>query len=295
MRNAFIIFALVSIFISCTKKEVGAVSFDVKTDSTIFKVNDTVNFRMSGNPDYIVFWSGEIGNDYNHRNRDTGTGMPILCFTSQEKYGNHKNTLHLMVSTDFKGKNYDTSELRNATWIDITRRAKLDSTTNLTPSGNINLGDFLSYNTPIYIAFQFADQKDGVNAQRSWNINNLSLINYLSLIDSSTILDIPNNIWLGVSLLNPAVNWKQSSSLLTIGGGTKDSSSNEAWIISQPINLRKVIPDAAVPVKKLSDPILKSFYHIYSKPGNYRVVFNAVNANANGKTEALKSINITVQ
>ena len=279
---------------SCTKKDVNPVSFNVSLDSFNFKVNDTVNFTFNGNPDYIVFYSGENGHKYAYRNRDTGTGIPLLSFSSQEKYGNHKNTMHLLVSTDFSGILYDSNEIRNATWTDITNRAKFDSTTFLTPSGNINLSDFLSFKTPIYVAFKDADQQDGVNSQRTWNITNLSMLNYLPDSSSFTILDIANSLWLGVNLLNPIVNWAQSSTLLSFSGGANTAPSNEAWLVSQPVNLSKVVPDVGVPIKKMTDPVLNSFYHIYTKPGNYTVVFDITNANANSSTTATRSLNITI-
>ncbi len=294
MRNSLIILVIILAVISCTKKDVSPVSFNVTSDSVNFNVGDTVNFSLSGNPDYILFYSGENGHNYAYRNRDSGTGTPLLNFLSQEKFGNHKNTLHLLVSTDFNGSLYDTTEVRNATWIDITNRAKLDSTSILTPSGSINLSDFQNYSTPIYVAFKFADQQDGINAQRTWNITNLTLANYLPDGSSFTVLDIANSLWLSASFLTPYVNWIQSTTALTFNGGTKTALSNEAWFVSQPVNLSKVIPDVGVPIKKMTDPVLKSFYHIYNKPGNYTVVFDVTNANANSSTVASRSINITV-
>ena len=61
---------------ACTKRNVSPVSFNVTTDSVTYHISnhgiDTgtgalVKFVFSGNPDYIVFYSGENGHRYQNR------------------------------------------------------------------------------------------------------------------------------------------------------------------------------------------------------------------------------------
>ncbi len=41
--------------------------FDVHTNSTTYKVGDTVTFEFSGNPQNIVYWSGMPGSNYEYK------------------------------------------------------------------------------------------------------------------------------------------------------------------------------------------------------------------------------------
>ena len=278
---------------SCTKKDVGAVSFDVTTASTTYHVGDSVTFTLSGNPDYIIFYSGENGHQYQYRNRTTALGIPSLSFWSYEQYGNHTNTMHLMVSTDFNGI-YDSADVKNAHWTDITNRATLSTGKDSTSSGSILLSDFIHQDTPVYVAFKYADIQS-TGSQRTWTIKNLALINKLQDSTTSTLLDIPNSVWLGVDILNPTAIWTASATSLRVAGGAATAPSSESWVVSQPINLTKVHADAGVSIKTLTDPVLKSYYHIFTMPGNYTIVFAATNANVNSQTTATKTLNITIQ
>ena len=295
MRNIILATILMMAVSACTKKDVGPVSFNVTTDSVTYHLGDTVKFELSGNPDYIVFYSGENGHRYQYRNRTSAPGgTPILNFSSYEQYGTHTNTLHLLVSNNFDG-NYDASAVDSATWIDITNRATLSTGQNNTPSGNISLSDFVSQDTPVYVAFKFADQYDGVVAQRTWTITGLSLVNYLPDSTSSTLLNLNSSIWLGVPLINTSANWVVSTASLKITGGNASAPSNEAFAISQPVNLTTVSPDMGVPIKTYSDNPLSIYRYIFTKRGTYTVTFDARNANIYSGTEAVKTVTVTIQ
>ena len=295
MRNIILATILLIAANACTKKDVPPVSFDVTTATGTYKVGDTVNFTLSGDPDYIVFYSGENGHQYQYRNRTSAIGgTPILNFLSYEQYGKHTNTLHLLVSSNFDG-NYDSSDVNAASWTDITNRATLSTGQNNTASGNISLADFVSPDTPIYLAFKYADQQDGVNSQRTWTIDSLYLVNHLPDSIGSTLLSVANSVWLGVNMLNTTVNWAISSTTLKIAGGAATAPSNEDFLISQPINLTTVSSDTGVPIKIISDPVLKSYQYVFAKPGTYTITFDARNANIYSATEALKTLTITVQ
>src|SRR5690606_2303110 len=56
--------------ISCDREiEVseGLDEFNVTVDKTVFKTNEEVMFHLTGNPDMISFYSGEMFNDYKYR------------------------------------------------------------------------------------------------------------------------------------------------------------------------------------------------------------------------------------
>lgn len=74
------------------------------------KKGEPVIFNFTGDPDNIVFYSGEDGHNYDFRNRTTIDISQIesseLSFTIKTLWGNanaYKNTLHMYMSTNFNG------------------------------------------------------------------------------------------------------------------------------------------------------------------------------------------------
>ena len=96
------------IIYSCSKKiDQRVLDFDVNVlntnnqITTNFKVGDTVNFNFLGNPDHIVFFSGEKGRRYKFYNKvsDTSNNV-VLKFTSTLTQRNNGN-LMLLASSAF--------------------------------------------------------------------------------------------------------------------------------------------------------------------------------------------------
>ena len=76
------------------------------------KKGEPIVFNFSGEPDNIVFFSGEKGKTYDFRNRTTVDISQIesskLTFTIDTNYGygnatSYSNVLHMYISTDFSG------------------------------------------------------------------------------------------------------------------------------------------------------------------------------------------------
>src|ERR1700753_3423253 len=111
MKKIFILVATLAVFSSCLKikQDPQAPVFDVTTPKTTYAVGDSVLFTMTGNPDYITFFSGEQGLNYNNVNRFTAAGVPKLQFTSTRANGTQANSLQLMVSSDFAGLGVDSA------------------------------------------------------------------------------------------------------------------------------------------------------------------------------------------
>lgn len=295
MKPVRLIIGVVAIaaFASCSKKlSTDPLSFSVTTNSTTYHAGDTVHFTFTGDPNIISFYSGENGHNYAYINRTTIDGTPQLQFTSYAQYGAQLNTLQLMVSNDFTGT-YDSTHIAQATWTDITSRATLSTGANNTPSGIVDLSDFLAQEKPIYIAFKY----NGVSGttQKTWTINNLTL-NLLEA-DSVTMLPITTLAtagWYQVSLKNPAAVWSISTTQLHIGGGNATAADNDDWVISKLLYLNSVLPDVAVPIKNITEKV-NSFDYVFSKPGTYKVVFLAANASADEQSSMTKEIDLTIQ
>ena len=123
---------------SCRKEfeKVDDVDFDVHATSSVFKVGEPAVFEMSGNPDFITFYSGETGSDYAYKDTDRIIETEMtLSFTTTTSSGTvgHPNPAVVPVawSDDFSGE-YTEEAVRNATWHDITDEFTMPDNTGIT-------------------------------------------------------------------------------------------------------------------------------------------------------------------
>lgn len=284
--------AALSAFISCKKElKINSLNFGVTANATTYNVGDTVHFTFTGNPDFISFYSGVDGNNYDNRNRTTLDGKPQLQFTSYAQFGAQQNTLQLLVSNNFSGT-YDVANIGQATWTDITSRATLSTGANNTPSGIIDLSDFLAQKKPIYFAFKYVGATG--STQKTWTINNL-ILNLLKP-DNNTlpITDLASAGWKQVSIQNPAAVWTFNATQVRIAGGNATAADNEDWAITKLLYLNNVAPDVAVPIKNITQKV-ETFDYVFSAPGTYKVVFLAANATSDEQNSTTKEINLTIQ
>lgn len=283
-----ILFAVLS---SCNKNlDISTPEFEVSTDRSTYKVGDTIMFKFSGNPDYLTFYSGEEGNNYQYRERtNIDGGKPVFEFTSFRQWGTQLNTLKLLVSNKFNGK-VDTN-IFNQEWVDITDRATLSTTLDNTPSGKIDLSDFIT-DKPLYLAFKFTGTQDA-SSQRTWTIKNTVLSNVLSDKSLPIISSVPDASWVAVSVKNPDKKWAQNATQIQIAGGAANTAENEDWIVSRGVILNGVLPDEGVGIKDLSGR-LDQYPFIFQNEGVYEVVFVATNANMNGTATIIKKLTITI-
>jgi Domain of unknown function (DUF5017) len=289
-----------------------SVSFDAGTTNNIYSTDDTVRFNLTGNPDFITFYSGLPGNRYAYRNRTSAAGTPVLRFTSARANGTQPNSLQLLLATDFKGVDTDTattlSNIAAATWKDITDRATLSSGAALT-SGPIDLSDQVT-DKPVYIAFKY-NAVSG-SKQNKWTITALTVTN--TLADSSSYLLANLNAgntaitnygattyspgWVSYKAMNN-YSWVISAgtSLVITGATTADqaTANAEAWAIMGPVDLKKVTPDWGVAIKNIGENMNKFPYaYKYTSPGSYDVTFVASNANRDKQDSIVKNIRLTV-
>lgn len=294
MQKIFFSIMFIVLAIACTKKEVADPGFTVAADKETYTTADTVFFSFSGTPWYLTFYSGEPYHKYEYRNRVTADGIPKFQFSSTVTTGTQTNTLGLFVSSDFNGT-YDSASIYQATWTDITDKAKLATGSTSVPSGAIDLTQFITNEHPVYIAFKYIGYAG--SAQRNWTLKSLTLDNVLPDSTSYHLLDISESsaAFKSVVMKNTAVKWTVSTSQLNFKGGTSTTSPDaEGWVISKPLNLRKVIPDAGVPLKNMTT-VMNSYYYIYPVPGNYTATFVARNTSRYDSKEDVYEVPVAVQ
>jgi len=286
---------LLSVFslISCNHDlDVSTPNFEISVQDTNFIVGDTVVFNFTGEADYVTFYSGETGHQNEFRDRIALTGgAPLLQFTSYLQNKNQRDSLRLLVSTDFKGT--IDSTLVNYHWVDITDRAILSTGIDNTPSGSIDLSAFISEN-PAYIAFKYVGKYNDLQPQETWTIKNLS-IKYK--IDSLNVFPIVSSIgdagFISCDLKNPLKKWTQTATQIQMAGGAAKTADNIDWIIIKPLILNQVTPDTGVAIMGISSKI-DHFNYVFLKSGTYDVAFVCTNATVKENKSIVKHFQITV-
>lgn len=280
----------------CSSKDSPSPDFTVSVRSGSYQLGDTSFFYFTGNPYTLTYWAGDSARRYKYRNRTSAAGKPEMQFNSYRQGGNQANSLQLMISTDFPGV-YDSASVHspNTHWTDITDRATLSTGTSNTVSGVIDLSDFADGGKPVYIAYRYTGQKSDV-AQRTWTIQAFSVTNVTD--EDQARMPVAANLaagaWAVVPMKNPAVKWVLSASSFKVTGGAAQSDEAESWIISKPLQLNKAIPDAGVPIKKMSDNRLETYFNIYKSAGKYTATFEAATTTVYDSKTAVKSVEVEI-
>ena len=303
-------------FAACRKLSLDAINFGVNADSTSYQPGSPTTFTLYGNPDNITFFSGERGHRYQYRSRVSALGTPVLQFSSALNSGVQPNSLHLMISANFKGVAAgDTvttvSNIGAAGWTDITSRAVLGTGTTATASGAVNLSDYADSGSSVYIAFRYLAVSGSI--QDKWTITGLTVTNTLPDASVYTIANlVANNTPItsnygGATTFSPGwvtfpvsntYPWTVTAgtSLVIAGAATAAAATAnaESWVIMGPLNLQKVTPDMGVAIKTMT-AALPSYVYTYAAPGTYAAIFVASNYNVDRSDSINRSINIVIQ
>ena len=116
--KSFLLIGIVgALFAACDKelKQNTVLNVDVLSDNTIQFDGHTVTvpkgkpvtFTISGDPDFITFFSGETGKEYKYHNRTEMTADDVvecnLSFKSWAQYGKAENILSMYITDSFPG------------------------------------------------------------------------------------------------------------------------------------------------------------------------------------------------
>lgn len=207
--SLMIVTGFVTLFSSCENNdEITTPDFEVTTEKVSYKVGDTIQFNFTGKADVLTFYSGELGSNYEAKDRYTAEGIVKLAFESAMQQGPippavSLDAMSLLISTDLAG--YDAENIAKATWTDITsRNTKWPTTltTTYTSSDAIDISDFSSANK-INIAFKYVGKPNPAFAQRKWQIKNLTLNNTLADGTVTPLFSTFTNVgWVQVSIKN---------------------------------------------------------------------------------------------
>lgn len=289
--KSIIPFALTLAIISCSKRDrVDAPAFDVLTSSTTYKVGDTINFEFTGDPQNIVFWSGMPGSVYEYKDRLFTTGNKLLVkFNTYQQFGN-RNNLSVLVSNDFNGT-YDTTNVKKATWTDITSRATLSSGADQTQSGTLDMSEFTNGNKSVTLAFRYITTT--IQSQNRWVVRTFNADNQAADGSVTSMANMSTAGWKAVDFKNPAAVWSITSAQLLLQGSA--TALDDDWVLTKSFNPTAVSPDKGVAIKNITVNLNKYVAAgVYTKPGTYKAVFEATNGSYENIERTLREITLTI-
>lgn len=279
--------------VSCVEDEAPSVELKVALDKQVYQVGEPVTFKLNGNPDNIVFYSGEVGHNYAYKERYHADGDLLVNFNSWVRYGDIYHNLKFLVSSDFSGV-YDKENLEAATWIDLSDKFRFSVGDDQTPSGEVNLKEYVgaAEDAKLFVAFRYEDEEKA--QQNNWIIRSITLDCVSAEGVRSNLATMPTMGWKVVDFENTAVTWNTSStSQIQINGGNNQPK-NVDWIISQAFDARKTTPDTGVALKNISTT-MDEYKYIYTKPGIYEVVFETTSDWYNGSDHGLTRLTVEVR
>lgn len=315
MNKTIFIYAIgLLLLVACDKgMECVDVDFSVSASSVAVHPGDTITFSFDGNPDYIVFWSGEQFSDYDFRyGRALNTGEEYhLVFNSQVLKGSQQGQLSLLISNNFNGDYDDYENIIRTKWIDMTSKATWASGKDGVSSGKLSLTDYMA-DESLYLAFRYRTKNQAkYGVASNWVIGDLNISNVAENFGEVVVFDMSNA---GFRVVDPFMrteasgNCAVSGSMLSLMGplGVEDHSGqlvyplmeSEQWIISSPLKSGDVIemgPDRPKAIKGFLQNRLSTYKHVYNKPGVYKAVFVASRQTRSDKSEVIRSIRIEVR
>lgn len=296
MKKRYLCYIAVLGLSSCVKEEVPVPTFEVTTVSQTYRVGEQVTFDFTGRADFLTFWSGESGADYEHRERIVMTGGVVtMSFSSAVQFGAQERNLQVYLSNDFSGE-YTPEGVENATWIDLTDRFTYGTGTSFIPSGVVEISDATLPETPFHIGFKYdgkPPEEVGGATQRTWQVHHLDVTVTFPGNRQTQLLTQQTAGYLFVDILNPANFWEYDGNIIIFRPRSSAVASSD-WAITAPIVADRTEPDVGFAIKGFSDNMLESYRHTYETPGNYKVVFVASNATVHGQQTLLREINLNI-
>ncbi|TYR37531.1 DUF5017 domain-containing protein [Sphingobacterium phlebotomi] len=273
-----------------------------------FKVGDTVVFILAGNAHMVSFYAGTFGNAYDYHDQDRFYDvMPMLSFESAKSAGNNPDCATLYYSDEFDG-NYTYENVKSVNWKPITDRFELSPLPEEaglinTFSGEVNISDTFSSDTPIYFAWHCTT--DAASQRTQFRVQNFTLRGVVEdnpSLSSTLYTQVATGFqW----LLNDAAasqgsNLPSVSSTQLLWNGIFNNLSGtykEGYAVSVPLelpqfNAGKDKPTVLLP---MNDNTWSNHTFVYDKPGEYEVVFIGAYLDAGDQPEIIKKLTVKIE
>lgn len=283
---------------SCNKIDSVKPDFEVSVNKTSFSLGDTAKFSISGAPNNIVFYSGEVGNNYANRDSLTANGgRPEMTFStalsSSSPATSTSSNLSVLVSNDFSG-NYNQADILAATWTDLTSNISIPGT-----DQRIVLTQYVAQGKPLYVAFKFKT----VNPALIQRLTTISDFSFKTEYDNQTFQNAKFVFDAGFGAFDFAGDvgkWlipitSNSNNTFTHPLVAANSPADDDWAISKPFYTNRINKSTGFAVKNISNPVVSSYNHVFTKAGTYKTVFVGSNSTNKDYKEVVKEFTITVK
>lgn len=290
------------------------------------KKGTPIVFNLSGDPDFLTFFSGEEGYKYQYRNRSTIDPSQIssstLDFSLFFQYGDMQMIeKHIYVSDEFPGlskNNYENDSILveqfeiDGRWKELVAQSDYPALNTRTPF-SIDMTEYLGKNIAIAICYR------GVNNTAVQPTMQFTLMNFKNKLKNGQATDFAAGSF-GFTPLNMKNKWNLSDqtnmtadrqygtargisgiwNLENISNGTLQIQSSPAnnplkysWLVSDLITINSCTPDQGTKLKDITQS-LSTYTYTYNQVGIYNATFLARNANIDHSSEAIQNLVINV-
>lgn len=304
MKKLIYILLLAIIFNGCTNDtEVKTPQFEVKLETPDNVIANTeTNFLFNGKADLITFYSGELLNDYKFKEgRIIEKGQVTLSFDSKVNFGTQTNHLSVWASTDFDGT-YKLSNVKAATWVDITNRFTLGSVRDVYLSTSADISDLIEDKKPIYISFRYRALPQSTNgAARIWYVQNFNVktATSIGLFELASYSTAGFQLVLDGSIIDTGrANIFTANLQLAANNSAAGKEVETDWyVITKALdaNSKDLGPDKGIAIKGFANSFSPLYAFKYAKPGNYTATFVAQNSTIYGDKKIIKTVDVVVK
>ena len=328
---AAVLLATVIVAAACEHDLTVPVDFTVSlSEGNSFKAGDPVDFEISGNVDNIVFYSGEVGHSYDHRDRYEYDAADIESITLDINYGiwygqtqtaEDPTQLETWICTSWDSDKISWSDIDADSLAFKKMRAdgmpgweRLDFKDDITKIGTYVPYSYTldaKYVDGLVIAFHYIPNETYTSSyyRRFYRLYGLLTttysgatpftLNFFSMSWQTFMMNCTHDAHYtyvkdvcGVKLATSGVYTIQFDGRICYTSNKYPLP--EAWAICKPIKMNKANPDTGESIKNLQN-VLRSYQHIYEEPGDYKAVFVGTNRNYKGGSTQIKEVTFTVR
>lgn len=287
------------------------------SETNTYRVGEEVKFNLHGNPDYVYFFSGEVGSQYEYRDRTTISMEDLetctLVVDYQARYGN-PGALDVYASKTFEGLKGDDAladlstmqALQNSMDADgnIPGWNKLEYAEGASSAWTRQEYDITEYADSFCLAFHW-NTKAFDATQRTYWINVSVKTKFkgydevtttgasLGLISVSMNTDYVSDPYYRDNG-NGTVRFRGDYDIIMQGVGADALPyALDSWVLTTPRPLNNIAPDSGFSVKAFSDDTVEYGY-TYDKPGTYEATFMMTNANYQGSNRKVQHVTVNI-
>lgn len=323
------ILATASLFIlmACSQQSIVVpVDFEVSLDpANVYRPGQPIHFKFTGDADYMVFYSGETGHEFQYRDR---TSVPMEDMNSVKMnleytmfWGSQKKGLDVYISNTYERALFgadgeaDRAAMRKMIeggmegWKNL-EYSKIEGDHGVTVNAEYDLND---YAESFALAFHWhPNTYNFTRNQSTYHVNGDIEMNFGKDNSVTTRLnDIPFDLivmneqdppYLGKNPLRrgdttsiATAHFDDSRYAINFEGTNPTFLTYEidVWCVSQPMPLNTVLKDTGVHIKNMMNPIY-DYEYTYDKPGTYKAVFYGVNDNYQGHTSTVREVTVVI-